>query len=191
MTISNRLDETESTPNTLDEFLKCVELKAYRIALMAVGEHAEALDILQDSMFKLADRYSDKPPVEWKPLFYRILQNRIKDWHRHQKVKSLVYFWKNDPADDGIEEYADFRDRAEDRPEGALTKQQQQNSVLQALQGLPEKQQQCFLLRSWEGMSVAETAIAMGCSQGSVKTHYFRAVTKLRSLLGEMHDIQI
>lgn len=175
----------------MDEFLQSIELKAYRMALIAVGEHADALDLMQDSMFKFVSHYSEKPAEQWKPLFYRILQNRIRDWHRHQKVKKLVYFWKQDTDEDMINQLPDADPHAESLPDEALNKNQLQKSVLNALNDLPEKQQQCFLLRSWEGLSVAETATAMGCSQGSVKTHYFRAVNKLRSMLGEVHDIKI
>lgn len=189
MTVSNA-KEPQFAQN-LNVFLQSVELKAYRMALFAVSEHADALDIVQDSMFKFVSNYAEKPREQWKPLFYRILQNKIRDWHRHQKVRSIVLFWKQDEESADISELPGANPSAEEQPETALDKNQLQDSVIQALWGLPEKQRQCFLLRSWEGCSVADTAIAMGCSQGSVKTHYFRAVNKLRDLLGAVHDIKI
>lgn len=175
----------------MDAFLQSVEQKAYRIALVSVRDRDEAMDIVQDSMFKLASSYGDKHPENWKPLFYRILQNRIRDWQRHQKVRSLVYFWRQDDEDIDIENHTAHRGVDRDGPEANLDRQSQQNKVIAALQQLPGKQQQCFLLRSWEGLSVADTAQIMGCSQGSVKTHFSRAVNKLRDLLGQEYDVKI
>lgn len=175
----------------MDMFLQSVELKAYRMAKFAVGEHADALDLMQESMFKFVSSYAEKPAEQWKPLFYRILQNKIYDWHRHQKVKNLVFFWKHDDDESGVDDLPSGNPAKDIEPEQELDKEQIQESVLQALHDLPEKQRQCFLLRSWEGLSVADTAVSMGCSQGSVKTHYFRAVNKLRELLGAEHDIKI
>jgi len=179
--------ENLSPPITMEAFLADIEKKAYHMAAFATGSHADALDLLQDSMIKLVTKYQQKPANEWKPLFYKILQNRIRDWHRHQKVKNLVFFWKNDDKDDWLP-VKDANNDA-DTPEREFSKVQQQQAALIHLRELSGKQQQCFLLRSWEGLSVAETADVMGCSQGSIKTHYFRAVTKLRSMMGDDHEI--
>lgn len=175
----------------INSFLKHIEKKAYRMVFMSVGGHADAIDLLQDSMLKLVVKYSDKTPSEWKPLFYRILSNKMTDWHRHQKLKNMLFFWK--PADSEESDDNWLVDEAKKMmvPEDELNKEQQQAVVLQELSTLSEKQRQCFLLRSWEGLSVAETAKAMECSQGSVKTHYFRAVGKLRSVLDEVHNVKI
>jgi RNA polymerase sigma-70 factor (ECF subfamily) len=179
-------------PQDMDSFLLQIEQKAYRMALMSVSQHADAIDLLQDSMLKLVVSYAHKPPQEWKPLFYRILQNRIRDWHRHQKVKQLLFFWKaNTHPDDTTEEWSSYVGDAKELPDNRLDASQQQDTALKGLAELSEKQRQCFLLRSWEGMSVADTADIMGCSQGSVKTHYSRAVHKLRSVLEDAHDITI
>lgn len=162
------------------------------MALLAVREHADAIDILQDAMFKLVEKYSAKPAEQWKPLFYRILHNRIHDWQRQQKMKRLLFFWKQEDSEgESPEQNWAAEPELQSMPARELEKQQQKESVLQLLSHLPEKQRQCFLLRSWEGLSVAETAEIMGCSQGSVKTHYFRAVSKLREELGEKHDVEI
>jgi len=115
------------------------------------------------------------------------LQNRIRDWHRHQKVRSLVYFWKNDEAEEWPPSQTE--EIAIGTPEKQLQKKQQQSAALEHLSKLSNKQQQCFLLRSWEGLSVAETAEIMSCSQGSVKTHYFRAVNKLRAMMEDDDEI--
>ena len=174
-------------PLTMDEFLADIEKKAYHMALLATGVHADALDLLQDSMIKLVTNYQNKPAEQWKPLFYKILQNRIRDWHRHQKVKNLLFFWRNDDIEEcqTTEQY----ELNSNKPEQAYAKSKQQQAAIVHLQQLSGKQQQCFLLRSWEGLSVAETAQAMGCSQGSVKTHYSRATHKLRELMEDDNEI--
>ncbi len=171
----------------MEAFLIDIEKRAYRMVSLATGSHADSLDLLQDSMIKLVTKYQEKPAKEWKPLFYKILQNRIRDWHRHQKVKNLLFFWKTDE----IDEYSAVENNGQslDLPENNLAKNQQQNAALMHLKQLSPKQQQCFLLRSWEGLSVAETADIMQCSQGSVKTHYFRAVNKLKAMMEDDHEI--
>ena len=174
-------------PLTMEAFLVDIEKRAYRMAALATGSHADALDLLQDSMINLVTKYQSKPSTEWKPLFYKILQNRIRDWHRHQKVRNLVYFWKNDDSDEWPPSQGE--EAALGTPEKQLQKTQQQSAALTHLAKLSNKQQQCFLLRSWEGRSVAETAEIMSCSQGSVKTHYFRAVNKLRTMMEDDHEI--
>lgn len=178
---------------SIDAFLVHVEKKGYRIALLAVGQHADAIDILQDAMLKLVANYSQKPDKEWKPLFYRILSNRITDFHRQQKLKNMLFFWRNNSSDEDSDEplHESIADDKGEEPVKQLDKEMQQDDILRELEKLPLKQQQCFLLRSWEGLSVADTAHAMGCSQGSVKTHYFRAVQKLKAVLEEQHDITI
>lgn len=177
---------------SMDAFLLYVEKKGYRMALMAVGQHADAIDVLQDAMLKLVSNYKERPAKEWKPLFYRILNNRITDFHRQQKMKNLLFFWRsNEGAEESEPLHESIADDKGEEPVKQIDKEMQQQDVLQEIERLPLKQQQCFLLRSWEGLSVAETSEAMGCSQGSVKTHYFRAVQKLKAVLEEQHDIKI
>ena len=176
---------------TMEAFLKDIEKRAYHMAVFACGTHADALDLLQDSMIKLVTNYKSRPSSEWKPLFYKILQNKIRDWQRHQKVRNLAFFWKSNTLDYENQVFASQFDYSnqDDLPDKEFEKSVQQQAALQYLKQLPAKQQQCFLLRSWEGLSVAHTAEAMGCSQGSVKTHYSRAVAKLKTLMEEDHDI--
>lgn len=152
---------------------------------IATGNREDALDIVQDAMIKLVDKYSDRAAEEWAPLFHRILQSRILDWHRRTKVRRRVMgFFRSDNAEDtvnsGVEYYPDVEGRQPER-------QSQTDQLLQrlepALQALPLRQQQAFLLRMWEGLDVRQTASAMGCSQGSVKTHYSRALKSLRAKL--------
>lgn len=180
-----------SPPLTMDGFLAQVEKKAYRMAVLQVGGHADALDVIQDSMIKLVSNYQERPSQEWKPLFYKILHNRIRDWQRQQKMKNLMFFWRSGEGADEGEEWPPATGDASDTPEGGLVSAQLQDAVLLHLKHLPAKQQQCVLLRSWEGFSVEDTADIMGCSQGSVKTHYSRAMTKLKLMLETDHDITI
>ncbi len=127
----------------MEAFLVDIEKRAYHMAILSTGSHADALDLLQDSMIKLVTKYQDKPSKEWKPLFYKILQNRIRDWHRHQKVKNLLFFWKNDEVEEWPPTNSD--NGVLDTPEKNLTKEQQQGAALVHLKQLSPKQQQCFL----------------------------------------------
>jgi RNA polymerase sigma-70 factor (ECF subfamily) len=171
----------------LDRFLASVERRAFKIAQIAIRDIDEALDIVQDAMLQLARRYAARPSEEWRPLFYRILNNRIRDCQRRRVVRSrFIAFWPTRLADD--EEAVDPIESAAGTVM-APNEQVQVDETLQALEralaALPQRQQQAFLLRTLEGLDVAGTAAAMGCSEGSVKTHYFRAVQTLRERLGE------
>jgi RNA polymerase sigma-70 factor (ECF subfamily) len=171
----------------LDRFLASVERRAFKIAQIAIRDIDEALDIVQDAMLQLARRYAARPSEEWKPLFYRILNNRIRDCQRRRVVRSrFIAWWPARLADD--EEAADPIESAAGK-EMAPSDRVQVDETLQALEralaDLPRRQQQAFLLRNLEGLDVAGTAAAMGCSEGSVKTHYFRAMQTLRARLGE------
>ncbi len=165
----------------MDVFLADIEKRAYQMTILATSSHADALDLLQDTMIKVVTKYQSKPQNEWKPLFYKILQNRIRDWHRHQKVRSMLCFWKTDEEEMWQGSSLDSGYREE--PEYNVVNSQKQQAALKNLQSLSMKQQQCFLLRSWEGMSVAQTADIMNCSQGSVKTHYSSLLFYLRMIV--------
>lgn len=167
----------------LDAFLASVERRAYRIAEIATRDRDEALDLVQDSMLQLARRYAGRESGEWPPLFYRILQNRIRDWQRRQSVRRRVFFWRepeHEDADDPIEQLADGS-----QPDAiARLQSAQAMSVLErALRDLPARQREAFELRVWEGLDVKDTATAMGCTGGSVKTHLSRALHALRAQL--------
>lgn len=162
-----------------------VEKKAYRMAEIATKNQSDALDIVQDAMIKLVEKYSNKPTEQWKPLFYRILHSRIMDHFRRQKIVRGIFFWKKHHQQD--DEYENQITQASDNltPERELSGQQDLEKVTHALKELSPRQQQCFMLRSWEGMSVCETAEAMSCSEGSVKTHYSRAKKALQKALND------
>jgi len=156
------------------------------MAIIATGRQDEALDIVQDAMLKLVKRYRDREPQEWGALFTRILQTTIRDWYRRNTVRQRVWGFfgtAQNESDDGEFPWQTMEDKHSVNPE-QQTKQQQAMAVLEkVLHDLPLRQQQVFLLRQWEGLDTAQTARAMGCSEGSVKTHYSRAIQRLREQL--------
>jgi RNA polymerase sigma-70 factor (ECF subfamily) len=170
----------------LNRFLTEIERRALRYAEIAIRDRDEAMDIVQEAMIKLARNYAGKPSEQWAPLFYRILQNRIRDWHRRQAVKNrvMVWFGRNDPDDD-YDPVAAAPDPLARRPEDELGTDMAMAELSVALERLPPRQREAFMLRTFEGLDVAGTATAMGVSEGSVKTHYSRAVHTLRDALGE------
>jgi RNA polymerase sigma-70 factor (ECF subfamily) len=173
--------------HTLDKFLASIERRAYQIARMALRDDDEAMDIVQDAMLKLARSYATRPSEEWRPLFYRILNNRIHDWRRRRVVRNKLFGWLPSFNDDG--EAVDPYEQVADTRQSPTEQVMQSDAMLllqQALLALPQRQREAFSLRNFEGMDVAETATAMGCSEGSVKTHYSRAVHSLRETLGEV-----
>ncbi len=170
----------------LNQFLAEVERRALRIAEIAVRDRDEALDLVQNAMIKLVSNYASRPQAEWTPLFYRILQNGVRDWHRRQKVKNRVMVWfGRGKADDEYDVVASAPDLAGRSPEQELQTGQAMQKLEGAVHALPGRQREAFMLRTFEGLDVAGTAIAMGCSEGTVKTHYSRAVHTLRDKLGE------
>lgn len=171
----------------LERFLAAVERRAFRIARGAVRDDDDALDIVQEAMISLARSYGRRPAAEWKPLFYRILNNGIRDFMRRRKVRMRVMAWwspRRGEEEDGGDPLASAPD-----PGGGPLQQLEGEQALESLEAglaaLPDRQRQAFILRALEGLDVTETAVAMGCSEGSVKTHYFRAVHTLRDRLGE------
>lgn len=171
----------------LAEFLKSVEKRAYKRSLYHVRNEESALDIVQESMMKLAEHYSHKPAQELPMLFQRILSNCTLDWFRSQKVHHAHFssFTElQDGSDDGDFDLLEHLHNAAQSDQNAsgeqlLEQSQKLNAIELEIQKLPARQREAFLLRYWEEMDVAETAAAMGCSQGSVKTHCSRAVHTL------------
>ena len=180
-----------ATRKELSDFLASVERRAFKQALFAVRDDQFALDIVQDSMMKLAQKYAARPGAELPMLFQRILQNTIRDHFRRQKVRltwttQMSSLASGDDADghDPLETLAARSDSNSDKaPSDELQQTQTLEIIEKALQQLPHRQRQAFLLRYWEEMDVAEAAAAMGCSEGSVKTHCSRATHALAALL--------
>ena len=179
-------EETLHRERALDRFLAGIECRAHRIACMALRDRAEAEDAVQDAMIRLVRRYAQHPEDQWRPLFYRILRNRITDLQRRAGVRRAVMaFWSggtgDEPARDPIEDVADTRGRPDETLEG----EELLARIEAVLATLSRRQREAFLFRNFEGLDVAQAAVAMGCSEGSVKTHYFRAMQALHGALGE------
>ncbi|HEX4025570.1 MAG TPA: RNA polymerase sigma factor [Steroidobacteraceae bacterium] len=182
------LREIQDGARALEAFLAGVERKAFRIAQIALRHEADALDVVQDAMLQLSARYASRPAEEWKPLFYRILENRIRDVQRRRNVRNRVMAlmpWRGgEDEDETVDAVAQALDGGP-TPPVQLESDEILAALERALAALPNRQRQAFMLRNFEGLDVAGTAVAMKCSQGSVKTHYFRAVQALRVKLGE------
>jgi RNA polymerase sigma-70 factor, ECF subfamily len=186
---AGHLNDITDRTQALGRFLASVEIRAFRIARASLRHQEDALDAVQDAMLQLARAYATRPPEEWKPLFYRILDNRVRDLQRRRTVRARIMAWLPGRSDEGDDEASqDPVARAaslEPEPPRVLEGDEAMRALERALADLPHRQRQAFLLRCLEGLDVAETAAAMGCSQGSVKTHYFRALQTLRERLGE------
>lgn len=174
-------------PADMDAFLRGVERRGFLMARVALGNEADALDVLQDSMLRLVQHYATRPAEEWRALFFRILQNRITDLRRRRKVSALITAWRSPRTDEDEDQdpLQQLPDPFDGNPARLVAGEQRGKALLAALAKLPERQQQAFMLRCWEGLSTADSARAMGCSEGSVKTHYFRALHTLREQLEE------
>lgn len=169
---------------SIEAFLASVERRAWRVAEIALHDPEEALDAVQDAMLRLARHYSGKPAGEWPPLFWGILRRRIVDLQRRRKVRSIVVGWLGGGHDDDGEELPAWEpaDPGKD-PLGRLQDAQSYADMAAAVRQLPNRQREAFILRVLEGLDVAETARAMGCGEGSVKTHLSRAMHQLRDQL--------
>ena len=171
-----------ATIKELSDFLESIERRAFKQTAYAVRDDHAALDIVQDAMMKLAEKYGDKPVAEFPMLFQRILQNTMRDFWRRQKIRNLwtTLLSSFGGGNNGEEEHdplemIDVEDDS-DEPSAQLERSQTIKLIERALEKLPRRQREAFVLRYWEDMDVAETANIMGCSQGSVKTHCSRAV---------------
>lgn len=181
-----------ATEKELSSFLENVERRAFKQAAYAVRKDEAALDIVQDAMIKLAEKYGDKPAVELPMLFQRILQNTIHDYFRREKARgawvSLFSGLGNDTEEndnfDLLETYAPEEGTAAAESSADKVEREQVLAVIdEEIRKLPARQREAFLMRYWEDMDVAETAAAMGCSEGSVKTHCSRATHALAQAL--------
>lgn len=184
-----------ATPGELSDFLAHTERRAFKQAAYALRDDHAALDVVQEAMFKLARKYAGRPLAEYPMLFQRILQNAIRDHFRRQKVRQLwttLFSSFSGGEDDGDEhdpletlQPADADADGRDDPLEAAARAEQRALIERAMERLPQRQREAFILRYWEGMDVAETAAVMGCSEGSVKTHCSRAAQALASTLGQ------
>ena len=179
-------EERVDRERALDRFLAGIERRAHRVASLALRDRAEAEDAVQDAMIRLVRHYAMRPEDQWRPLFYRILRNRITDLQRRAGIRRAVMaIWsgtaRDESAPDPIEDVADARGR----PDEVLEGDELLARIEAVLATLSRRQREAFLFRNFEGLDVAQAAIAMGCAEGSVKTHYFRAMQALQGALGE------
>ncbi|MFN4265976.1 MAG: RNA polymerase sigma factor [Aquabacterium sp.] len=180
-----------STEQELNEFLKSVEQRAFKRTVYAVRNEDAALDIVQDAMIRLCNSYADRPASEWPMLFQRILSNATLDWFRRQKVRNAVFqnlgdleaVVGDDDGDFDLLEVLKIEEPGTEGADDAAGRTQILGAIEQEVEKLPARQREAFLLRYWEELDVAETAAAMGCSEGSVKTHCSRAVQALSKAL--------
>ncbi len=180
-----------ATEQELSDFLKSVERRAFKRSVYHVRDNEAALDIVQDAMMKLAEHYGDKPPGELPMLFQRILSNCTLDWFRRQKTRNALFSNMSDfesASEDGdfdLLETFELQGGSQqaESAEDSTRRAQILREIETEIQGLPARQREAFLMRYWEDMDVAETAAAMGCSEGSVKTHCSRAVQALSKAL--------
>lgn len=182
---------TLASASELNQFLGSIERRAYKHALFAVRDEQAALDIVQDSMMKLAEKYGEQPIAELPLVFQRILQNTIHDYYRRQKVRNTWVSLFSSLGSKYEEDDFDPLDNLEDAdnastpqtPSDSLQQKQTMAAIDQAMKKLPARQREAFLLRYWEGLDEKDTALVMGCSNGSVKTHCSRATHALSKLL--------
>ena len=177
---TKRLDELSE--NSLDGFLAGVERRAFRLAELALGHREDALDAVQEAMIALV-RYRLRAPSEWSPLFWRILRRELTDRHRRNAVKRRVLAFLGRAGDEAGEDPLEMLPDPHEDPAKRHADAVAWRALGKALRALPRRQRECFLLREMQGLSVAETAMAMGCSEGSVKTHLSRALASLREQL--------
>lgn len=182
--------EPRSLRLVLDRFLRDVERRALRVAELSCGSRDDALEMVQDAMFGFVRNYAGKPQPEWPLLFWRVLDSRLTDFHRRRGVRSrwMTWFSPRDDEDEGDDPMARLPDPAEPGPLARLADGEAMQALEAALRALPARQRQAFLLRVWEGLDVAQTANVMGLSEGSVKTHLFRALQRLRARLEANHE---
>lgn len=188
-----QIPEDSPLPSRLElsDFLASVEKRAFKQALFAVRNEESALDIVQDAMIRLSQSYAERPQSEWPMLFQRILSNAILDWFRRQKTRNAVFTNLGDLEASHSDEDGHFDllavfnldDVGTESADASASRAEVLAQIEEEINKLPARQREAFLLRYWEELDVAETAAAMGCSEGSVKTHCSRAVHALAQAL--------
>ena len=180
------------TPLTIDQWLKEIGRRARMMAEFAVHDRDVSQDLVQDSLLAFISRYADKPAEQWTPLFYTILRSQIMDWKRRQarRGKWMTWLSRHNSDDDSDEEDSihSIATLTDENPATLLANADDMATVQLILSRLPERQQQAFLFRAWEGLDISTTARIMGCGESSVKTHYSRALLALRRGLNEANQ---
>lgn len=172
---------------TMDAFLRDVSRRARLTAELATRDRDAAQDIVQEAMLTLYTKYSGHDPASWAPLFHRILHSRLMD-HFRRETRRRKWVTRLEPFDDDVEDdpIQHIPEVNDSNPVTLLQRADNMDVVMAAVEALPLRQKQAFLLRAWEGFDTAQTADIMGCAEGSVKTHYFRALTAIKAKLGDV-----
>ena len=189
--LSSRRDSSNSDmrDTKIEDFLKDVSVRAFNICVVSCNNKDDAHDIVQNSMCKLVEKYKHNPSNQWKPLFYTILRNKLNDYYRKKALTNKIFASRN--TDEEYEETVSYSPNPSDQsnnPQKSIETMERRSALKSALSILPRRQQQAFMFRYWEGFSTRETALAMNCSEGSVKTHLSRANERLRELLKGIYD---
>lgn len=174
-------------PASLEVFLRDVSRRARLTAELATRDREAAQDIVQEAMLTLYSKYGNHDPESWGPLFHRILHSRMMD-HFRRETRRRRWMTLLEPFDDEADEdpIQHVAETVDSNPVTLLQRADNMDVVMDAVRNLPLRQQQAFLLRAWEGYDTAQTADIMGCAEGSVKTHYFRALNAIRARLGDV-----
>ena len=152
------------------------------------GQQGIAMDLVQEAFISLHKSYADKTLDEWYPLFYTILNNKLQDWRRKEARRANPFsFFKKVSLDSDNDEVNEIVDETTLNPSDFLSQEVTIEEIQEAIAKLPLRQQQAFMLRAWEGFDTQTTAQIMGCSEGSVKTHYQRAIQGLRTALAHLN----
>jgi RNA polymerase sigma-70 factor (ECF subfamily) len=188
ITDSTETDSRAATVSTIESFLAGIEQRAYRFALYELWDRDAALDAVQDSMWRLVERYATRPTGEWPALFFTILKNRTTDAKRWRVVQRMRGLFGGGVRHEKANEQVLLAVPAspDETPEARQTAAEQRRALQRALAELPARQRQTFLLRECEGLTTAETAQTLGCSEGTVKQHHFRALQALRAKLSKV-----
>ncbi|MCG2633727.1 MAG: RNA polymerase sigma factor [Gammaproteobacteria bacterium] len=158
------------------------------MAQLSTGNREDALDLVQEAMLRFAKAYARRPLEQWPPLFHRVLQNRIRDWHRRQGARRRIFGFFVQSEDDETDPINAIPDATNPDPVALALGDNTARTLMKTLKTLPHRQRQAFLLRVWEGFDVTSTATAMACSEGSVKTHLSRAMSRVRAALQDEAD---
>ncbi|ONG41641.1 RNA polymerase sigma factor [Alkanindiges hydrocarboniclasticus] len=183
-------DSTESIEQRLSLFIKQVSGRALIMMEAATGHHDVARDLVQESFIALHQHYAKRPTSEWTPLFYTILNNRLMDWRRQETRKQKRFAWLRPSIvedDQELDSSLLIEDEQNINPAEFLNQEFTLQEIQKAISRLPLRQQQAFMLRAWENMDTKTTASIMDCSEGSVKTHYHRAIQTLRLHLSQFN----
>ena len=183
------ISNSEIKYTKIDDFLKDVSIRAFNICVVSCRNKDDAHDIVQNSMCKLVEKYKHNPANQWKPLFYTILRNKLNDYYRKKALSNKIFTSRN--IDEEYAETLSYSPNPSDQsnnPQKSIETMERRSALKSALSILPRRQQQAFMFRYWEGFSTRETALAMNCSEGSVKTHLSRANERLRELLKGIYD---